>query len=69
MLKKAGLSLVEIKRKMGKGMDDSLIGTFDDWEKERDGGQMLKAGSQTCPQCSRHACHREAQPRRAGIRG
>ena len=54
MLKKAGLSLVEIKRKLGKGiddssiggLDDSLIGTFDDWEKGRDAGQMSKAGSQ-----------------------
>ena len=45
MLKKAGLSLAEIKRKMGKGIDDPLIGTFDDWEKERDGGLMSKAGS------------------------
>jgi DNA-binding transcriptional MerR regulator len=44
MLKKAGLSLVEIKRKMGKGIDDLLIGRFDDWEKERDGGLMSKAG-------------------------
>ena len=53
MLKKAGLSLAEIKRKVGKGIDDSLIGRFDDWEKERDGGEMLEAGSQTCSQCSR----------------
>ena len=45
MLKKAGFSLAEIKRKLGKGIDDSLIGTFDDWEKERDGGLMSKAGS------------------------
>ena len=80
MLKKAGLSLVEIKRKLGKGIDDSLIGRFDDWEKGIDGGQMLEARSQTCPQRSRHARHlpanarrwqagREAQPRRAGVRG
>ena len=46
MLKKAGLSLAEIKRKMGKGIDDPLIGTFDDWEKERDGGEMLEAGTE-----------------------
>ncbi|MBT6500647.1 MAG: MerR family transcriptional regulator [Deltaproteobacteria bacterium] len=46
MLKKAGLSLAEIKRKLGKGIDDLLIGRFDDWEKERDGGLMSKAGSQ-----------------------
>ena len=46
MLKKAGLSLAEIKRKMGKGIDDSLIGTFDDWEKGRDAGQMSEVGSQ-----------------------
>jgi hypothetical protein len=50
MLKKAGLSLVEIKRNLGKG-------------------QMSEAGSQTCPQRSRHARHREAQPRRTGLRG
>ena len=49
-LKKAGLSLVEIKRKLGKG-------------------QMSEAGSQTGPQRSRHARHREAQPRRTGFRG
>jgi len=42
---------------------------FDDWEKGRDGGQMSEAGSQTCPQRSRHARHREAQPRRTGFRG
>ena len=65
MLKKAGLSLVEIKRKLGKGIGDLLIGRFDDWEKGRDGGQMSDAGlrpigayapvgSQTCPQRSRH---------------
>ena len=53
LLKKAGLSLIEIKRKMGKGIDDSLIGRFDDWGKGRDGGQISEAGSQTCPQCSR----------------
>ena len=80
MLKKAGLSLVEIKRKLGKGIDDSLSGRFDDWEKGIDGGQMLEARSQTCPQRSRHARHlpanarrwqagREAQPRRTGLRG
>jgi len=67
MLKKAGLSLVEIKRKLGKGIDDSLIGRFDDWEKRRDGGQMSAAGSQTCPQRSRHAPHRESQPRQMGL--
>ena len=39
MLKKAGLSLVDIKRKLGKGIDDSLIRRFDHWGKERDGGQ------------------------------
>ena len=52
MLKKAGLSLVEIKRKMGKGiddlliggLDDSLIGKLDDSGKGRDGGLMSKAG-------------------------
>ena len=80
MLKKAGLSLIQIKRKLEKGIDDSLIGRFDDWEKGIDGGQMLEAGSQTCPQHSRHARHlpanarrwqagREAQPRRTGLRG
>jgi len=42
MLKKAGLSQIEIKRNLGKG-------------------QMSEAGSQTCPQRSRHARHREAQ--------
>lgn len=46
MLKKAGLSLIEIKGKLGKGIDDLLIGRFDDWEKGRDGGQMSGAGSQ-----------------------
>jgi DNA-binding transcriptional MerR regulator len=46
MLKKAGLSLIEIKRKLGKGIDDSLIGRFDDWGKRRDGGQMSEAGRQ-----------------------
>jgi len=50
MLKKAGLSQIEIKRNLGKG-------------------QMSEAGSQTCPQRSRHARHREAQPRRTGLRG
>ena len=30
---------------------------------------MSKAGSQTCPQRSRHARHREAQPRRTDLRG
>ena len=49
-LKKAGLSLAEIKKNLGKG-------------------QMSEAGSQTCPQSSRHARHREAQPRRTGLRG
>jgi DNA-binding transcriptional MerR regulator len=49
-LKKAGLSLVEIKRRLGKRL-------------------MSEAGSQTCPQRSRHARHREAQPRRTGLRG
>ena len=66
-LKRAGLSLVEIKRKMGKGIEDLLIGRFDDWEKGRGGGQMSEAGSQTGPQRSRHARHREAQPRRTGF--
>ena len=46
MLKKAGLSLAEIKRKMGKGIDDSLIGRLDDSGKGRDTEQMSKAGSQ-----------------------
>jgi len=78
MLKKAGLSLVEIKRKLGKGIDDSLIGRFDDWRKRRDGGQMSEAGlrpigayapvgRQTCPQRFLHAPHRESQPRRMGL--
>jgi DNA-binding transcriptional MerR regulator len=49
-LKSKGMSLPEIKRKLGKG-------------------QMSEAGSQTCPQRSRHARHREAQPRRTGLRG
>ncbi len=69
MLKKAGLSLIEIKGKLGKGIDDSLIGRFDDWEKGRDGEQMSEAGNQTCPQRSRHAPHRESQPRRTSLRG
>ena len=50
MLKKAGLSLVEIKRKMGKGiddsliggLDDSLIGKLDDWKKEVLGDRCQK---------------------------
>ena len=46
MLKKAGLSLVEIKRKMGKGIDDLLIGGLDDWEKGSSWGQMSEAGGQ-----------------------
>ena len=46
ILKKAGLSLVEIKRKLGKGIDDSLIGRFDDWEKGRHRGQTSTTGSQ-----------------------
>ena len=49
-LREKGMSLPEIKRKLGKG-------------------QMSEAGSQTCPQRSRHARHREAQPRRTGLRG
>ena len=80
LLKQAGLSLVEIKRTLGKGIEDLLIGRFDDWEKGRDGGQMSDAGSQTFPQRSRHARHlpanarrwqagREAQPKRTGLRG
>ena len=40
------MSLVEIKRKLGKGIDDSLIGRFDDWGKRRDGGQMSEAESE-----------------------
>ena len=44
MLKKAGLSLVEIKRKMGKGIDDSLIGGLDDLGKGKDGEQMSGSG-------------------------
>ncbi len=32
-------------------------------------GQIAEAGSQTCPQRSRHAPHREAQARRTGLRG
>ena len=46
MLKKDGLSLIQIKRKLGKGIDDSLIRKLDDWEKGRDGGQMSGTGSQ-----------------------
>ena len=44
MLKKAGLSLAEIKRSLEKGIDDSLIRRFDDWGKGRDGGQMPGVG-------------------------
>ena len=46
MLKKAGLSLIQIKRKLGKGIDDSSIGKLDDWGKGRYEGQMSGAGSQ-----------------------
>ena len=54
MLKKAGLSLVEIKKRLGKGiddlliggLDDSLIGRFDDLVKGRDRGQMSEVRSQ-----------------------
>ena len=75
MLKRAGLSLVEIKGKLGKGIENLLIGRFDDWGKERDGGLMSRSGlrpigayapvgSQTCPQRSRHARHLPANARR-----
>lgn len=40
MLKKTGLGLIEIKRKLGKGIEDLLIGRFDDWEKGSNRGQM-----------------------------
>ena len=46
MLKKAGLSLIQIKRKLEKGIDDSLIGRFDDWGKRSDGGQMSESERQ-----------------------
>ena len=44
MLKKAGLSLIQIKRKLEKGIDDSLIGRFDDLGKGKDGEQMSGSG-------------------------
>ena len=46
MLKKDGLSLIQIKRKLGKGIDDSMIGGLDDWGKGRYEGQTSGAGSQ-----------------------
>ena len=41
------------------------------WEKEFEGILVLLRtnGGQTCPQRSRHALHREALPRRTGLRG
>jgi DNA-binding transcriptional MerR regulator len=53
----------EIKRMREMGMSLAKI-------KRRLGkGQISEVGSQTCPQRSRHARHREVQPRRTGLRG
>ncbi len=80
MLKKAGLSLIEIKRKLGKGQRSEVRPARNALACEAGGGQrsgsmskageqMSGAGSQTCPQRSRHAPHRESQPRRTSLRG
>ena len=73
-LRERGMSLSEINRKLGKGQMSeagsqtcppsratlNILYPFVD---------SLRRGGRACPQRSRHARHREAQPRRTGLRG